>query len=580
MTDFLDQLLKGVNPQKRKRPVDLEQLSRQVVDNDRWDRREFDKIIKSQKEVLVARQKLAETIAGELGYDMGPDFFWMLWKARPDLFPDPQIRPTRLLNKRVAEEAAQLQSYLATRRWTIGDPIASALGFEKMEPELEPLYDKLQDQIKQQEEYQAAEQEAQQARADAQTAEEILAQWLEENQPPPEEGEEGEGEGEEEGEPGGGTPVPGQGTPVPGQGQGTPIPGGLTPDQLQQAVQEAQQNANSAEAQAAALKAELEAALDGMSGEIREQLEHAFQEANDYLETINNMAAAWGTEAGSLMRLPAAKRIELARRLDNPKFKRMSQLIGPFSREALAEQKRKVVVIPEEIVDLTLGDDIPRVIATELARFDMEETEMLFLKDLAEKQLVQYEMKGFEKIARGGIIYCHDGSGSMSGEREIWAKAIGLALLHVAKKQRRSFYGIQFGSAREIRIDDFRDTKKITPEKVIDFAEYFFNGGTDFMAPLKHALTILEREHAEFGAVQADIVFATDGCAPIADQFMKDLKEKQRKLDFKVWGIQIGAGGRDETATEPMRTLCEGSGIATINSLLNAHDVREIFRKV
>lgn len=561
MSDFLDKMLKGANPQKRHRPVDPETLSRQVIDNDKWDREEFNTISKQQKEVVIARQRLADTIAGELGWDMGPDMFWALWKVIPELVDDPGIRPTRLINKRVMEMAQELKNYLATRRWTVGDPIAAALGWEKMEPELEPLYDMLQKQIEQQEQYEQMVTVASQALADAQTAEDIMNQWTDDH--PPTcilTGADGENPDD---------------CTTHEHEDAVPVP-----QEIQDAVAEAKQDAADAQAEADAALEELQAALDGMSGEVRQQLEEAFDKANEYLEMINNMSMAWGTEPGQLMRLPAAKRIELARQLDNEKFRRMSKLIGPFAREALAEQKRKVVTIPEEIVDIALGDDLPRVLPAELARMHRPGmAKLLFLKDFAEKRLIQYEMKGFEKIARGGIIYCHDGSGSMSGEREIWAKAIGLALLHVAKKQKRSFYGIQFGSAHEIRIDDFRDTNKITPDKVIDFAEFFFNGGTDFQSPLKHALEILDREHREFGAVQADIVFATDGAAPISDKFMHDLKEKQKKLDFKIWGIQIGAGGRDETRTEPMSTLCDGK-IATVHSLLNAHSVKEIFGKV
>lgn len=552
----------------KKNPLRLERLSRYSIDNDRWDRREFDQLLAQQPEVSIARQRLADNIAGDLGYDEAADLIWMLNKVNPTLLPETGVRPSRWLNRKVNEIARELPQMKNLRRYTTGDAVASALAFEKIEPEIEPLYDRLQDAQKKQDEYEEALKQAMKAKEEEETAEEMLQKWLDEQEEEKDEQEEGEGEGEgdEEGE------EEGEGEPQEGKGEGDG-----EQERLEGAVQTARGKADQAQARASAALSALEGALNGSGADIRETLGNALDKANDYLETMNNMASSWGADPGDLMRLPAEKRLELAKRLNTPKFVQMARLVGPMVRDAFAEQKRKVIYTPEEIVDLTLGDDIPRLIPPELARFDMEETELLFFKDLVERSLVQYEMKGFENIARGGIIYCHDGSLSMSGDREIWAKAVGLALLHVARKEKRSFYGIQFGSESEIRIDDFRDTSRITPDQVIDFAEFFFNGGTHFMAPLKVALDILQKENAEFGAIQADIVFATDGQSYISDEFMTHFKTVQARLGFKVWGIAIGTGGRDEVQAEPLSTLCDEK-VATIKTLLNSKDIRSIFR--
>ena len=90
-----------------------------------------------------------------------------------------------------------------------------------------------------------------------------------------------------------------------------------------------------------------------------------------------------------------------------------------------------------------------------------------------------------------------DNSGSMSGEPEVWAKAVGLATAAIAREQKRSFYGIHFGSAYEMETFDFRDWDKVTVDQIIDYAEFFFGGGTDFMAPLSHALKLLQDEERE-----------------------------------------------------------------------------------
>lgn len=58
------------------------------------------------------------------------------------------------------------------------------------------------------------------------------------------------------------------------------------------------------------------------------------------------------------------------------------------------------------------------------------------------------------------------------GYGQIWAKAVGLTLLQIAKAQKRPFYGIHFGGPRTIKCFDFRDPKNATVEKVIEFAEH------------------------------------------------------------------------------------------------------------
>ncbi len=58
--------------------------------------------------------------------------------------------------------------------------------------------------------------------------------------------------------------------------------------------------------------------------------------------------------------------------------------------------------------------------------------ELDWMRRFSEQNLLQYDLRGTEPTQRGGILIAEDGSGSMAGEREIWAKAIGLALLKIA----------------------------------------------------------------------------------------------------------------------------------------------------
>jgi uncharacterized protein with von Willebrand factor type A (vWA) domain len=184
-------------------------------------------------------------------------------------------------------------------------------------------------------------------------------------------------------------------------------------------------------------------------------------------------------------------------------------------------------------------------------------------------------MRGTEKVGKGGIIFCMDNSGSMGGDREIWAKATGLACMSIAKEQKRSFIGFHFGSRHELMKFDFSKPELMTFDRVIDYAEFFFGGGTDFVRPLTESLKILQAEEREKGVVEGDIVFVTDGACAVPPQFMTDFKAEQERLNFKVWGVLIGSASQRKS--EPLWTICDHN-VVTISDLLSADPVRDMFR--
>lgn len=530
---FMDKWLK-----KAPRP---EQLSRFTVDYDKYDREDVQRLLKEMPDFDSSREKLADSKAGDLAYDVAQDLYLSFVKVQPELLPPEDIRPSHQVNRMVTEEAQDLPDHKELRVWTSGDDIGSALAFVTIEPDVETLYDRLDEAIKQGNEMDQLAQQLMSAEGQKRSLDEMVKDWMENNNPE-------------------------------------------DPQNQQQAQDYSQQQQNLQDMidglrqQMEAQGQSLQEALDAARPDVRQTLKSALGKAAKDMQNMQESAELWGVDPGELTRLPAKERIDLAKRLNSPKFKRVAELFGPMKRLAFTEQRRKVNYAREEIYDVELGNDLARVLPQELAALGDEDREILFYKDYFESHLPQYMMRGNERVAKGGIVYCHDGSGSMGGEREMWAKAVGLCLLHVARKQKRSFWGIQFGSSREIRVDDFRDTTKIKPEQVIDFAEFFFNGGTDFMTPLSTALKLLQDEHDQSGAVKSDIVFCTDGQCGIDESpggWFDQFKKEQTRLHFQVWGIIIGG----EPSAEPINKICDGK-VATIKSLTSGESVREIFGKL
>lgn len=202
--------------------------------------------------------------------------------------------------------------------------------------------------------------------------------------------------------------------------------------------------------------------------------------------------------------------------------------------------------------------------------------------------MLQYKLKGQDKVAKGGIYVVEDGSGSMWGDREVWAKAVSLALMHIARAQGRKFMGIHFSSPGEMKSFDF-DTKTgeadtiygkkkehLDPlEAVLQWAEIFFGGGTELMGPMSLTLDQLEKEFAEEGAVKGDIVVITDGEVGVSSDWMEKFKERQEALGFKVWAFAI----LTPRNTEPLFTLADGK-VTTITDLFSGNEVTETFREL
>ena len=519
---------------ERKNRRDPGKLSRFSVDVDKYDREDFENIMKQMEDFSIYRERLVQSSAGELGYDVYQDLYSSLWKVEPKLLEQSAIRPSHIVNRAIMSEMYNLGDFAELRNWCQGDDIGSALACNSLEPNLEELYDSLADQVAMAKELDQTLNQLASSEKDKEDLDKMYNDWVT-NQS----GDEQEATDWNE--------------------------------KLQQQNQVVEQLQELAQKQSE----ELEQSLDSSKSIIKQSLKDSLKKTKDEVSNTNVMAEACGMEPGSLQRLPAHERIEFARKMQNQKFARISELFGPMKRLAFSEQRRKVNYAPDEVYDIELGNNLERVLLSEKMQLRHPKLKWLFMKDLLESKLTQYKMRGSERAGKGGIIYCEDGSGSMHGDREIWAKAVGLCLLNIAKKQKRPFYAIHFGSENEIYCMDFSnndETNRISADRVVEFAELFWGGGTDFVTPLNRSLELLNSEFNKTGAVKADIVFATDGMCGVPDEFMKRFKEEQKKLGFKMWGINIGGNVGDQ----PLSELADGR-VASIHSLINGENIRDIF---
>jgi uncharacterized protein with von Willebrand factor type A (vWA) domain len=169
----------------------------------------------------------------------------------------------------------------------------------------------------------------------------------------------------------------------------------------------------------------------------------------------------------------------------------------------------------------------------------------------------------------------------MQGDRDLWAKAVTLALMDVARRQRRRCRVVSFSDgSRALRSFDLLvvDRRSVRREadlgEVVRLAEHFPGGGTDFVPPLRKAIESL----AESPYRRGDVVFVTDGEADLPADVAQEVGEARRRKGFRIYGVFVDVGGRPEgRGLETLRKFCDD---VTSVTRLTAESVRDLFVKV
>ena len=103
---------------------------------------------------------------------------------------------------------------------------------------------------------------------------------------------------------------------------------------------------------------------------------------------------------------------------------------------------------------------------------------------------------------------------------------------------------------------------------IIELADYFPGGGTDFEGPLNKAQVFLRESKFKRG----DIVFITDGECDVGSDWLKTFIEGKKKLGFQVFSVLIDLTGRENP-----ESLKKFSDKVTMISKLTSKDANEIF---
>lgn len=249
---------------------------------------------------------------------------------------------------------------------------------------------------------------------------------------------------------------------------------------------------------------------------------------------------------------------------DTPQLREVMKLVGRMERDFRFHRSNRVQGGREVIVDVELGNDLDLLLPTEAMKLMHPLTEALFYKGYMERTLLQYETVGDSPAGDGPIIVCRDCSGSMRGQKFIWATAVDLAMLSLAQRERRAFANIDFEDGLHgDAVTLFLRGKPVDAHAVTALASVAPNGGgTDITSSLYEARRIIDGQ-GEFRS--ADVVVITDG----SDKWQDD--DITLCNNFKERGVRVHAFviGPPETHYTNQMTEITGGTPAAVTDLHN-----------
>jgi uncharacterized protein with von Willebrand factor type A (vWA) domain len=274
--------------------------------------------------------------------------------------------------------------------------------------------------------------------------------------------------------------------------------------------------------------------------QIRTAARKAMQQAKDEIKEAEGqvLAFGYGNQPGQDGFNSVEEKLAVAKMLqDNPKLKEIAELAGRFRREARKIQSNKKQPGPDEISDIEIGNDIGRLLPSEVMKLGNQITKLLFYKGYAEKTLLQYKLESKEKKVKGPIVICIDTSGSMlESGKDVFSKALAFALLQIGIDSKRDVEIMHFDTDYR-RIDNF--TKgKVNPAQLIETCAFFSRGGgTDFYKPLKKALRDIKKDKIYN---DADVIFITDGICDLTTEQIKSINVDKKDIGASIFSICLG----------------------------------------
>ncbi|WP_126429933.1 vWA domain-containing protein [Brevibacillus marinus] len=460
-----------------------------VLNTDRFDRRRFKSLYEMSANLKQAEEKGGQILPSF--YSLMGDMWAGLYKLKPELLSevDEKLSINYQLMKRLLED----ESFQSFREYTKLDDLASAIGTMKFS---EQVIEWIKQEIDYNTRQQMQEVSEQQRQADQQ--QELAQQYQKQA---------------EEAKQAGNT---------------------RKANQQQKKANEAQEKANQAQKAAQQLMKQIMQTVSPKMDSTGSYFAKAMQETKELTDNVKDLLSGFkaGKTDADLESVPLRDKLQLAEALKNTsKLKKIAEWAGRFKAIAQKKQRSKTKsAITRKGV--TTGNNVEHLLPSEIMFYMNPATKEDFLRRFVEGQTVQYDTRGKQRVGKGPIILCLDQSGSMRKLDE-QSKGFALALMMIARKQRRDFALVNFANQAE---SYEYPNGKMTPQDLIDLATRFLNGGTNFASALNKAVEILKKSRFK----QADICFITDGEDHLSPEYLERFNQFKKEKDFHVLSIVLG----------------------------------------
>lgn len=260
---------------------------------------------------------------------------------------------------------------------------------------------------------------------------------------------------------------------------------------------------------------------------VNQKLEEVKEEIEEELNTLQ--VIGYGGNAGKEESIDRERALQFLHMLKKDSMvKKIMEQAGKFINTA----KHKIMTRckgNEDVIGVELGDDLQRILPTEIAQLALPEFEFLQTLKFVQKEMPQYEKESGESKTIGDIVVVLDESGSMRiDDNIVKAKALLFGIMEQSKHDNRKVQLIGFGGKHEHYL-----VKDLTMDKLLDVISVFKSyGDTDFEYPLNTAI--------EMCGNHSDIIFITDGYAPISGKLIADVEAAKENLNVKIITMQFG----------------------------------------
>ncbi|MFP3225654.1 MAG: VWA domain-containing protein [Sulfolobaceae archaeon] len=244
-------------------------------------------------------------------------------------------------------------------------------------------------------------------------------------------------------------------------------------------------------------------------------------EDSESVRSLQRIVGGNGAGTGSILNFEGEIH-EVLRLARNTEVKKILEFLSGIPRLGNYTKKKTTRYSRGELYGYEEGSDLERIVPSELAL-----PEELFYVKLAESQILLYQKRIKEVL--GPIYLLLDKSGSMDGEKILWAKAVALALYSRARRENRDFYIRFFDNIPYPLIKVMRNAKSKDVIKMIEYiGKIRGGGGTDISRSVISACEDIKEGHVK-GV--SEIILLTDGEDKIAETTVRrSLKEANATL--------------------------------------------------